>query len=364
MFQIDCDLFPLPLNHCRLVIAAVFRGNMFKLIIFEIALIIIALGGAGPAWSQAAAHDPQAPKMEEHLRRQLRKIEGWGIKQLLRTERDVDWRQKQRATTSTNPDELALLAEDEDSGVRFHVAANPHTPLDVLLVLADDPVSYVRSGVAMTVELDPLAPATVQQLTETLAQKLAKDPSPLVRLSLVENKKLPPTVFDFLARDPDFIIRQRLAKNLSISQNVLTLLAQDSVQSVQIHALQHRNIPPSWLEKMATHPSGQIRQAVCQNINAPLKVLSRLSTDFDPAVRLAVAHHPRTPVETLKLMTGDADAAVVVAIANHAKADRDILMQLAYDDRDPVIRIAAQQRLTPLLRREIREDILERWERK
>ena len=39
-------------------------------------------------------------------------------------------------------------------------------------------------------------------------------------------------------------------------------------------------------------------------------------------------------------------------------------MALAYDDKHADVRLAAQDRLRPLLRREIRDDILERWDRK
>ena len=76
--------------------------------------------------------------LEEELRHHLRKLDRWGIVQLLRTEQAVDEKQKLRAQTTSNPDELALLSEDEDSGVRFYVAANKNVPLDVQLQLVED----------------------------------------------------------------------------------------------------------------------------------------------------------------------------------------------------------------------------------
>ena len=69
-----------------------------------------------------------APSVEKWLRGHLRKLDGWGVSDLMRTEQSIDHEQKRRANTSTNPRELALLADDEDLGVRFFVAANPaHT---------------------------------------------------------------------------------------------------------------------------------------------------------------------------------------------------------------------------------------------
>ena len=51
------------------------------------------------------------PTIEAQLRQHLLKLRGWGVSQLMRTEQKVDREQKRRANTSSNPRELALLAE-------------------------------------------------------------------------------------------------------------------------------------------------------------------------------------------------------------------------------------------------------------
>ena len=95
------------------------------------------------------------PTVEQWLRGHLRKVEGWSISKLLETEQIIDREQKRRANNSTNPHELALLADDEDLGVRFYVAANPHTPLGSRMHLAADPDPTVRTGAAMALAWDP-----------------------------------------------------------------------------------------------------------------------------------------------------------------------------------------------------------------
>ena len=57
----------------------------------------------------------------------------------------------------------------------------------------------------------------------------------------------------------------------------------------------------------------------------------------------------------------DLDIDVLKAVASHANTSRDVLVALAYDKRDKDLRTRAHERLKPLLRREIKEDILERW---
>ena len=313
-----------------------------------------------PAWPQTTGEQLE-PEMEEFLREQLTKIERWNIDKLLKTERDIDLQQKKRAIFSSNPEELALLAEDEDSGVRFQVAANPNTPIDFQLLLAKDPVSYVKSGLAMSLAYDPLSSKETSKLVESIALKLARDESPLVRLALAENQKIPGVALDQLASDSDFVIRHRLAQNLYISQDALAILAEDNFQLVQAEALKHRNMPVVWLERKSEDPSAVIRLAVCKNVNVPLSILEVLAGDSDPLVRRAVLEHDKTSLNILRKLATDEDLDIVMAVAGHPNADRDLLVQLAYDKRDKEIRTMAQKRLAPLLRSEIREDILERY---
>ncbi len=302
------------------------------------------------------------PTVETWLRAHLRKLDGWGVSKLLRTEQTVDREQKHRANTSTNPRELALLADDEDRGVRFYVAANPYTPLGSRIYLAGDADPTVRTGAAMALVWDPLASSTTRQIVTDLAAKLARDPNVLVRLALVENKQLPPTLFDTLAADPDEMIRWKLAANLDTPGRVLTQLSSDVKRPVRIAALQHRNLPIPVLASMAADSSVAIRRAVCVNINTPLGVLSVLSGDLDPEVRRLTARHPNTPLETLERLARDTDPAVILAVARHPGADRSLLTELAYNEDHTDVRLTAQDRLQPLLRREIRDDILERWD--
>ena len=83
--------------------------------------------------------------------------------------------------------------------------------------------------------------------------------------------------------------------------------------------------------------------------------------DTDPGVRRLTALHPNTPLVTLEKLAEDPDPVVILAVAMHANADRSLLFRLSDNDHIDV-RVTAQERLRPLLRREIRDDILERWE--
>ena len=118
--------------------------------------------------------------------------------------------------------------------MRFYVAANRHAPLDVQLLLSQDPEPIVRSGVALSLLYDPRAGNFEKKLTERIGLKLSTDSRPLVRLGLANNRYLPESVYDALAGDRDPLIRQQLAENLKTPKLVLEKLVQDSVQTVQV----------------------------------------------------------------------------------------------------------------------------------
>ena len=299
--------------------------------------------------------------LEEELRQHLRKLDRWGIVQLLRTEQAVDEKQKVRAQSTSNPDELALLAEDEDSGVRFYVAANKNVPLDVQLQLVEDPEEVVRGGVALSLYFSPQDTPLIEELKRKIAERLAGDDKPIVRMALVSNTTLPDKIFDTLATDPDPIIRQKLSENVSIPRSSLIILARDEISAVRASAATHTNMPDSLLTVLSGDAETSVRTAVARNVNTSIGVLISLVRDDEVNVRLAVAGHPKTPLSGLKTLAVDPNIPIQVTVAKNPQAGKDLLMTLADYERDLEVQQVARRRLEPLLRGEIREDVLERW---
>ena len=299
--------------------------------------------------------------LEEELRQHLRKLDRWGIEQLLRTEQAVDEKQKVRAQSTSNPDELALLAEDEDSGVRFYVAANKNVPLDVQLHLVEDPEDVVRGGVALSLYFSLQDTPLREELKRRIAERLAGDGKPIVRMALVSNTTLPDEIYDMLAADPDPIIRQKLSENVSIPRSSLILLARDEISTVRASAANHTNMPDSLLIELSGDVEASVRAAVARNVNTSIGVLDSLVRDNEVEVRLAVAGHPKTPLSSLKTLAVDPNVPIQVSVARNPQAGKELLMTLARLDRDVEVRQVARRRLEPLLRGEIREDVLERW---
>jgi hypothetical protein len=119
-----------------------------------------------------------------------------------------------------------------DMGARWAVAKNPHTPVEVLELLAKDEINLVRALVAT----NPSTPPSV-------LEKFFGDEK-IVRDGLSGNPNTPPKLMKILADDNDKMVRMRLAENPAAPKEILQGLLNDNdpdvVKAAEVH-----------LEKMA-----------------------------------------------------------------------------------------------------------------
>ena len=104
-----------------------------------------------------------------------------------------------------------------------------------------------------------------------------------------------------------------------------------------------------------------VRAAVATNVNIAASLLENLGKDSENEVLRAVARQHSTRLATLKVLANSEDAEIQLAIATHPNTSREILTLLASGKRDESVKNKAQSRLEPIIRNEIREDVLERW---
>ena len=114
-----------------------------------------------------------------------------------------------------------------DMGARWAVAKNPHTPVDVLELLAKDEINLVRALVAT----NPSTPTSVLEKFFS-DEKIVKD-------GLSGNPNTSEKLLKILADDADKMVRLRLAENPSASIQILEKLSKDLDPNVskaaQIH---------------------------------------------------------------------------------------------------------------------------------
>ncbi|NOQ29696.1 MAG: hypothetical protein GQ570_01100 [Helicobacteraceae bacterium] len=107
-----------------------------------------------------------------------------------------------------------------DMGARWAVAKNPHTPVEVLLILADDKVNLVRALVAT----NPSTPTKV-------LEKFFNDEK-IVRDGLSGNPSTPEKLLKILSSDADKMVRMRLCDNPGATSSLLKSMLNDEESEV------------------------------------------------------------------------------------------------------------------------------------
>ncbi len=107
-----------------------------------------------------------------------------------------------------------------DMGARWAVAKNPHTPVEVLKILAKDEINLVRALVATN-------PATPPEVLEPLFSD-----EKIVRDGLSGNPNTPLKLLKVLADDSDKMVRMRLAENPNAPTDLLAKLCDDADENV------------------------------------------------------------------------------------------------------------------------------------
>ena len=113
-----------------------------------------------------------------------------------------------------------IAANPVDMGARWAVAKNPHTPVDVLKILANDDVNLVRALVGA----NPSTPGDV------LARFFNDEK--IVRDALSGNPNTPLRLLKILGSDHDKMVRMRLCENPAVTKEILQTLQNDDDSDV------------------------------------------------------------------------------------------------------------------------------------
>ena len=104
---------------------------------------------------------------------------------------------------NASPEMIEKLAEDEDEDVRFAVAKNPKTPVDILRKLTENKDWMTRQGVAM----NPKTPVEI-------LRKLAEDKDAFVKYGVAINPNTPVEILRKLAEDEDLGVKEVAKRKL------------------------------------------------------------------------------------------------------------------------------------------------------
>lgn len=252
------------------------------------------------------------------------------------------------AYSTSDPQVLSLLAQDDVSEVRTAVARNKTTPPETLELM----------------------------VTETTGDDgVTQLPSLPVCVAVAWNPQTSPAVLERLCREPRAGVRTAAARNPSTPSSLAEELAVDTADGVR-HAVACVTHDEALLALLSNDPSPTVRVRVARRRATPADILRFLADDVDERVRRFVSRNPRTPQdvrEAIELPEGaqhddtrprrlqfaqpaivttsafdDLDAAEPSSEASNPRTRPSQLQALAYSPDWKVRRLVAANQATPL----------------
>ena len=129
---------------------------------------------------------------------------------------------------------------------------------------------------------------------EEVCERLSKDEKIAVRWKVADNPNTPVNILEKLSTDEDLWVRRAVASNPNTPIDILEKLSTDEEWRVRCGVTENPNTPIDILEKLSEDKREYVRRAVAANLNTPIDILKKLSEDEWWTVRCAVATNPNT----------------------------------------------------------------------
>lgn len=250
---------------------------------------------------------------------------------------------------------LRWALKEGDTQSLLSVLQNPRVPGEFLEALADHPLPAVAEAARLHVgfESEPLEAALewceadmdyfeLRQLVllgmapPWLASRIAQESDTALRLALLEQADLPPTVLQKLLFDDEEEVRQAARAHPKAPAEQLQLIEQ-----------LEQGLPVEVSFEALAQGSAYVRALVAKHPQTPRPLLERLIADDDWQVRVAAASNPRIPKPWLEPLARDGDRAVREAVAANPRATSRILGQLMADEYEEVRQAATHNPHSP-----------------
>lgn len=240
----------------------------------------------------------------------------------------VDFDEVERITNTKDEKEQLAIAKDPDINKKVLLFQNPFLYPKVHEVLASDEDETIRSIIAKETNLEYVIEGLIDDakesvrialvknptLNERQKERLARDPSLLVRSALADSDNLPESVMEILKNDASPIVVNKVKNNKSWQNNLPFLDSKkeaiDDSEDFVSQAVSYDNHPFGTPGDLAHTGDKQLEMAKSDKTSAIR--LEILSLSNIPEVRREVAKNPKTSIDCLKdMIASDVDPEVV-----------------------------------------------------
>lgn len=124
------------------------------------------------------------------------------------------------------------------------------------------------------------------------------------------NRKLPEKALDKLADNPSMLVKSAVAENCATPAMILYKLSKDTSLSLKIKVAENHNTDAKTHYELVVIEDEGLRGAIASNPNAPKDLLSALSKNGSFYVRMKVINNPSLPIEDLNRLAEDTDSTI------------------------------------------------------
>ncbi len=165
-----------------------------------------------------------------------------------------------------------------------------------------------------------------------ILNELAGDPVANLRWRVARNASTPIEVLNVLVGDNDDVVAGFALDNPAFSlESHLELLKKGNFKAglrVKLFLANDSQTPVEVLSMLAQQSESSVREAVAVNPQTPVEVLSMLAQQSESSVRAAVAVNPQTPVEVLSMLAQQSESSVREAVARNPSINQSTVFAL------------------------------------
>jgi hypothetical protein len=248
------------------------------------------------------------------------------------------------------PELLRQLADSDDIAIREAVAANPNTPTEVLLKLAEAfPQQFLNNPVLSLLLLEnPNFAAEIPyyallnllkqpELPDFLLSSAATHANPEILYLVAKHPNTPDRALEEMARrnPKDTPLGLSIIKREDVSERVLSLLVEYSAIAVRLCLAKNPAISPNILAKLAivreANPNFQqeIYLKLAKNPNTPIQVIYGLLKKCDRKIKQGISQRSDLPMSIIIELASDFQIQATNSLAKNLSIGADVLMELA-----------------------------------
>ena len=160
-------------------------------------------------------------------------------------------------------------------------------------------------------------PRTDPEILDRLFEKTQGPGGSALAVSIASNPNASPEVLTLLSTVGDSLTRSKVAEHKSTPLEVLVALIDDISWHVVERLAQRKDLPKSIAMRLTDHESAKVRYWLAWGTRGAPEVLVKLASDEEEGVMREVAQHLNAPLEALEILVKDPEPRVRNAAKKH-----------------------------------------------